>query len=84
MQNQQDGTAKMVLDGLFLSLQEQQIIRFVLYDAQYKVILQQSTKLPLYPPLLPKLCGRSFRKRQKILNFTIFSVRLLTRRKTHP
>ena len=36
-----DDSAKMVLSGIFLSLQEQGIARFVVYNANYKILLQQ-------------------------------------------
>ena len=53
LQNLEDKTAKMVLDGLFLSLNEEQIVRFVVYNDQHQVILQQSMNLPQYPSTLP-------------------------------
>ncbi len=72
MVNQQEASAKMVLDGLFLSLQEEDVVRFVLYDSGYKVILQQSANLPMYPTILPKSLQPLFKEAEKDFEFHYF------------
>jgi len=39
-----DDTAKMVLSGIFLSLQEEGIVRLAVYNAKLQILLQQNTE----------------------------------------
>lgn len=73
IENPQDPSSKMVLDGLFLSLREQQIVRFVIYDSNYNILLQQAEKLPPIPACYRKACSRFSGKPGKTSNFTSFS-----------
>ncbi len=62
-------TAAMVLDGLFLSLQEQNISRFILYDASFKVLLQQSKDLSPYSGQLSANLQPLFKKAAEDFEF---------------
>lgn len=69
----QDSAAKMVLDGLFLSLQEQHITKFIIYNAAFKVLLQQSQNdFPPYPAHLPDAIQPLFKKAAEDFEFHYF------------
>lgn len=72
LQNPQDKTAKMILNGLFLSLEEEQIVRFVLYNAQRTVVLQQSVDLPPYPTALAESMEALFQQAEKDFEYHYF------------
>ena len=72
IQNPQDSTSKMVLDGLFLSLREQQVVRFIIYDVNYKILLQQTKNLPPYPSLLPQNTQALFQQAAEDFEFHFF------------
>lgn len=65
----QNATAQMVLDGLFLSLQEQNIARFVLYDTNLKILLQQTKDLSPYSTQLPDTIQPLFKKAEEDFEF---------------
>lgn len=69
LSNPQDSTAKMVLDGIFLSLQEQNIARFALYDANFTILLQHAKDLPTYPTQLPENIRPLFNKAAEDFEF---------------
>lgn len=64
-----DTNAEMVLDGLFLSLQEQNIVRFVLYDAQFKILLHQAKDLSPYSRQLPENLSPLFKEAEEDFEF---------------
>lgn len=65
-----DDDAKMVLSGIFLSLQEQGIARFVVYNANYKILLQQKRdELLAYPTQLPESFQPLFQQAEKDFEF---------------
>ncbi|AGF77194.1 methyl-accepting chemotaxis protein [Desulfocapsa sulfexigens DSM 10523] len=69
----QDSGSKMVLDGLFLSLQEQHITKFIVYNADFEVILQQSQNdSPPYPEQLPGAIKPLFKKAAEDFEFHYF------------
>ncbi len=70
--NPQDPSSKMVLDGLFLSLQEQQVVRFIIYDVNYTILLQQAENLPLYADRLPQNIQPLFQKAAQDFEFHFF------------
>ena len=54
IQDPQDADAKMVIQGLFISLETEQISRFIVYDKNYQVLLQSAIEgLPPRNPNLP-------------------------------
>jgi methyl-accepting chemotaxis protein len=68
-----NSSSKMVLDGLFLSLQEQHITKFIIYDANFTVLLQQKqTDLPHYPAQLPNTIRPLFKKAAEDFEFHYF------------
>lgn len=68
----QNSSAKMVLDGLFLSLQEQHITKFVVYNANYNILLQQTQDLAPYPQQLPGHIQPLFQKAAEDFEFHYF------------
>lgn len=61
-----DDSAKMVLSGIFLSLQEQGIARFVVYDINYKILLQHKMdELLAYTAKLPENFQPLFQQAEK-------------------
>ena len=68
----QDSSSKMVLDGLFLSLQEQHITKFIVYNANYKILLQQMQDSPSYPIHLPDDFQKLFKKAADDFEFHYF------------
>lgn len=57
-----DDNAKMVLEGLFLSLQEEGIARFTLYDANGNILLQQAKERALRTGSIPAALSTIFKK----------------------
>lgn len=73
IQNPQHGASKMVLEGLFLSLQEQHITKFIVYNADFKVLLQQmQNALPPYPDQLPNTLHPLFKQAAEDFEFHYF------------
>ena len=72
IQDPQDSNSKMLMDGLFVSMQEQQIVRFVIYDIDYRILLQYTGNLPPYPNLLPRNLQQVFQKAADDLEFHFF------------
>ena len=68
-----DSNAKMVLEGMFLSLEEQGIARFVAYNANFKVLLQQQKgDLVAYTTKLPTDLEPLFKQAEKDFEFHYF------------
>jgi len=66
----EDDSARMVLSGIFLSLQEQGIARFVVYNANYTILLEQKKEnLPVYAVNLPKHLQPLFQQAEKDFEF---------------
>jgi len=73
IQDPENGSSRMVLEGLFLSLQEQNIARFVVYDAGYKVLLQQGVNdLSPYGSVVPDSIRPLFQKAAEDFEFHYF------------
>ncbi|MBU0945198.1 MAG: HAMP domain-containing protein [Proteobacteria bacterium] len=72
IENPKDSSSKMVLDGLFLSLQEQQIVRFIVYDVNYRILLQHARNLPPYFSPLPNNLQPLFRMAAEDFEFHFF------------
>ncbi len=68
----QNAEARMVLDGLFLSLQEENITRFLLYDANFKILMQQADDLSPYSTTLPENLLPLFKKAADDFEFHYF------------
>ncbi len=64
-----DSTARIILDGLFISLQEQNIVRFTLYNEQFNIILQQTKNLPEYARELPGEMRPLFKQAEEDFEF---------------
>jgi methyl-accepting chemotaxis protein len=68
--NPENGSAEMVLSGIFLSLQEQGIARFVVYNANHRILLQQKKEeLPAYTTKLPENFQPLFQQAEKDFEF---------------
>ncbi len=71
--NPEDSNAKMVIEGMFLSLQEQGISRLVAYNANFKVLLQQQKEnLPAYTTKLPTTLEPLFKQSEKDFEYHYF------------
>ena len=68
----ENAEARMVLDGLFLSLQEEKITRFLLYDPDFTIVMQQADNLPPYPTTLPANLLPLFKKAAEDFEFHNF------------
>lgn len=64
-----DANAKMVLEGLFLSLQEEGIARFTLYGPNGTILLQQAKERPLRSGSLPPALDSIFKDAAKDFTF---------------
>jgi methyl-accepting chemotaxis protein len=71
--NPEDSNAKMVLEGMFLSLEEQGVARLIAYNANFKILLQQQKeKLPTYINTLPGKLEPLFKQAEKDFEFHYF------------
>ena len=73
LSDNENSSAKMVLSGLFLSLQEQGIARFMVYNANYKILLEQKKgNLPGYTAKLPERLQPIFQQAEKDFEFHFY------------
>lgn len=68
-ENHDDANAKMVLEGLFLSLQEEGIARFTLYDNNGSILLQQAKERTLRTGTLPAALSPVFQAASEDFTF---------------
>ncbi|MCP4337970.1 MAG: methyl-accepting chemotaxis protein [Desulfobulbaceae bacterium] len=67
--DQGDTDAKMVLEGMFLSFQEEGVVRFILYSKDGRRLVEQSKNLPHRSTLLPDSLQSTFEKAAEDFNF---------------
>ncbi len=67
--DQKGANSRMVLEGMFLSFQEEGIVRFSLYSADGLQLFEQSKDRPKRLPELPTLLKPTFEKAAKDFNF---------------
>lgn len=65
-------SARMVLEGQFLSLIEEGIIRFSIYDKEKRLIFQQAKDTPRRPKSLPKAYSETFARAAKDAAFHFY------------
>lgn len=72
IQDRQDAAAKMVLEGLFLSFQEENIVRFSLYSPNGGLLLTQAKNLPPRQTQLPEELNAVFKAAEDDFRFHFY------------